>query len=156
MKKTKVMFMLGIVVGLASVSAKACDGPVVVPGYTAGSCVCSNYDTTSGTGTCNPSGITIGYRNTYTTCGGDGYTSCTIQNQTVGYVNPGCVATINVDKEQIDLRYYDDCIDPNNPPGLICTFEFCDFSTCSMDTTGATGTPINKDVEVSLGDDCGG
>ena len=82
--------------------------------------------------------------------------SCITQNQIVGYVNPGCVDKFDINKEELDLRYYNDCLAKNNPPGLHCTFEFCDFNDCSaMDTSGATGTPINANVEVSLGADCG-
>ncbi len=157
MKKAKIMFALGIVAGLAAVSAKAqCDGPVLVPGLTAGQCNCHNNDTTSGTGSCQPSSSDIGIRNPYYKCGGDGYTYCTTANQTVGWDGVGCIDTFDINAQQIALRYYNDCLDPNNPPGLVCTYEFCYFNACSMDTTGATGTPIVLPVENGLGDDCGG
>ena len=108
------MFAFGIVAGLAIVSAKACDGPVLVPGYTAGSCNPVNYSTTSGAGACVPSSGVIGHRADYTTCGGDGYTSCGTTSETVGYENPGCVDTFSQADATRTMDAYQDCIRLNN------------------------------------------
>jgi hypothetical protein len=158
MKILKTMFALGIVAGLAAVSAKAqCDGPVVVPGYTAGSCSCSNYqsDPLPSTGACTASSGIIGYRNTYTTCGGDGYTSCTTSNEVVGYEYTGCLDTPDYAAYSSLLISYDDCVDNDRPHGMPwkCLLPWCGWNTCTM---GTGGTPLKADVEVSLGDDCGG
>ena len=149
----KTIFVFGIVAGFVVVSAKACDGPIDVPGYIAGSCNPVNNDTTSGTGSCQPSSGTIGYRNDYNTCGGDGYASCSVGSQTVGRVNPGCVATYSIADATIAMDAYIDCKRINNggyTPPIQCTYEFSQFNTCSMATSG--GTPITADVENYLGE----
>lgn len=149
----KTMFALGIYAGLAAVSAKACDGPVVVPGYTAGSCNCDNQ-----TSSCQPSGLVIGYRRTYTTCGGDGYDSCSSISLNVGSVNPGCVRTMDTKILKLLQEAYDDCLidqGRNHPYPIECNPpKFCDWNSCAMATSG--GTPIMGAVMVSLGDACGG
>jgi len=152
------MFALGIVAGLAAVSAKAqCDGPVIVPGLTAGSCNCASYqsqDYTPDTGACTPSASVIGHRDDYTTCGGDGYTSCTTTYQTVGYTYTGCITTPDFGKYSTLLIGFDDCVNNDlQHGGGPCRLNWCDWNTCTM---GTGGTPINADVETSLGDDCGG
>ena len=155
MKILKTMFALGIVAGLAVISAKACDGPVLVPGYTAGNCTPVNYSETSGAGACTPSSGVIGHRDDYTSCGGDGYTSCTTTNQQVGFENPGCVDTYSQAADTIATMAYIDCMRRNNGDNYpACHYRFDQFNTCSMATSG--GTPINADVEISLGDNCGG
>ena len=149
------MFVFGIVTGLAAVSVKAqCDGPVLVPGYTAGSCNCDNSSSS-----CKPSSETIGYRNDYYKCGGCGYDSCSTTSQTVGYVNPGCVDTPNMAELATLEEAYEDCLRVNNGYGYppCQPPQFCDWNACSMATSG--GTPITADVETSLGnanDCCGG
>jgi hypothetical protein len=164
MKTLKTMFALGIVAGLAAVSANAqegCDGPVLVPGYTAGSCNCVNSTSGSGSsggsGSCQPSSGTVGYRNDYYTCGGSGYTSCSSESATVGYVNPGCVDTPNTSALVTLEDAYADCIRLNNGtynPPITCTPpQFCDWNTCSMATSG--GTPITANVVDGLGDNNG-
>jgi len=150
MKIWKIVFTLGIVTGLAAVSAKAqesCDGPVLVPGYTVGSCDCKNS-----TLSCTPSSSTIGYRDDYYECGGIDYDWCSAYNETVGYVNPGCVDQSNIPLLATLQEAYDDClIDAahHNGPGTCPAPQFCDWNTCSM---GTSGTPIITPVVEYLGD----
>lgn len=84
------MFVVGIIAGLAAVSAEGCDGPVLVQGVTFGSCHCQN--TTPGdphqppTGNCAHD-LVYFYWNDYYICGGSGYTYCAADTSaTVGYI----------------------------------------------------------------------
>jgi hypothetical protein len=146
MKLTKLILVLGMVLGLADNvrSQEGCDGPVLKPGSSGNSC-----------GGCSL-GVCTGYtsvRNDYTHCGGMGYTYCSQSDQTVGQSHMPCTKTFDSVAWAIDQALYQECISRQGsgcfPPSL------CDYTTCSAGTTG--GSPIIFPVLDDLGDtvDCG-
>jgi hypothetical protein len=145
---------LGIIAGLAAVSAKAqeggCDGPVFVAGSVVNTC-----------GTCLETAPHCpGYtdrRDDYYTCGGSGYTYCSQSPQVVGYSGMTCTDTGDINKLVALQMAYDDClIDAahGNVPYSSCHApQYCGiygWHTCSAGTTG--GIPIIAVKLIELGD----
>jgi len=146
----KIILVVGIIAGLAAVSAKAqegCDGPVLVSGMTVNTC-----GTCSG-GTCPGS---TGVRNDYYECGGSGFTYCSQMNATVGYSQMPCTSAFNSAQWVLDNEYYQDCLtdQKHNDPSRNCPKpQLCDYITCSPGTTG--GQPIILPIVYDLGDNNG-
>jgi hypothetical protein len=155
----KSIFGLAIVAGLAALSAEAqdlggCDGPQLVTGYDLGTCDCvSNTPggpTGGGTGSCQQSGPSS-YVNDYYICGGEGFTYCYTESETVGYSYSGCVDTPNYSSLSQLIDAAVDCARLNNGwPPISCNFSWCAWNSCAMPTSG--GTPITEHVEYELGD----
>ncbi len=149
----KTILLVGIMAGVATVSAKAqdgggCDGPVLVAGSTVNTCDCDN--TTQG---CTGS-TTV--RNGYYHCGGSGFTYCFQSDDTIGYSNMPCTETHDTDKLWLLQEAYDDCQrdkDKYDPPRTCPPIQYCDWNTCSAGTTG--GTAITAQVIDNLGDENG-
>ena len=145
----KIMHVMGIIAGLAVVSAKAqeegCDGPILVGGSTVNSCgPCSATEPHC------PGSTTV--RNDYYRCGGSGFTSCSSMNDTVGQSGMPCTLTSDYNALVILQLAYDDCLSDQykyDPPRICTPPQFCQWNTCSAGTTG--GTPIVAQVVYSLG-----
>lgn len=162
MEIVKIMLAVGIIAGLAVLSAKAqegCNGPVFVPGFTTGTCACANT-IPIGSGNCSSGTVTV--RNDYTRCGGSGFTYCHEMNDTVGRASMPCVQTMNLPElTRLEMLYRDclvDCDRHNVVPYVPCSScyepRFCDWNSCNTDTTG--GSPITALVLYELGESpCG-
>ena len=146
----KIMYVVGIIAGLAVASAKAqeggCDGPVLKPGSSFNNCgPCST----------NPP-ICPGFtsvRNDYYHCGGSGYTYCDQSTQTVGQSHMPCTQTTDMVLWTTMVLAYQDCLTDqrHNDPTRTCPFpDICVATTCSAGTTG--GYPIVFAAVSDLGD----
>ena len=144
----KIMFVVGIIAGLAVVSAKAqegCNGPVFVPGSATGSCNCSPTPP-------NCSGGPVTVRNDYSRCGGTGFTYCHSMNDTIGYSGMPCVGRFDLGILVTLQLAYGDCIvdHQHNDPNRVCTPpQYCQWNFCEPSTSG--GSPITASVLYELG-----
>ena len=156
----RIVFAVGIIAGLAVASTRGqeggCDGPVLVPGSTSGSCACTNAPDSSPSnisGGCIGGPVTV--INDYTACGGSGYTYCDHSVTNVGSVMQ-CIVSNSISGQIYALMMYDDClVDCGKRGGVPCSscpalVLFCNFNTCIPDPT--TGVPVSASVLTDLGD----
>lgn len=132
MKILKIMFVLGIVAGLAATSAKGCDGLVLHPGSTTGSCQCNGWD-------CGGSAVVT--KNDYNSCGGDGALYCMTQSQQVGSTTPCSYSFDSIDY-YLALAAYAYCEASEHGAWCGDPPQRCNYVTCTL----GTSTPIYGNV----------
>lgn len=148
----KTTLIFAIIIGVAGnlvIAQEGClGGPVFVIGSTSGACNCS-LTAPNCTGS-----VTI--RDSYTKCGGSGFTYCYPRTQTVGRSSIPCVETVDYGAYVTAYQAWRDCLidaNRNHPFPIQCKEpDYCDWHFCNVSTTG--GTSITAPVLYDIGEAC--